>query len=93
MEEKIDLTKIKKYCRIDYDDDDDLLLVMYQATLQEMQELIESFDKTKMTPRQELIVMISVKSLYDDRDKYAKDQELLKTAVSSMLLKEVYKGA
>lgn len=91
-EKKHDLSIIKKFLRIDYDDDDDLLCVMLSAVYQDMKDLIKDFDENKTTPRQQMIVMTSMKSLYDDREKYAKNSELLKTSVSSMLLKEVYKG-
>ena len=92
MEKQFDLTLIKKFCRIDYDDDDDLLCLMLSAVYQEMEELIKDFDKSNITPRQQMIVMTSMKSLYDEREKYTKDTELLKTSVSSMLLKEVLKS-
>ena len=36
---------------------------------------------------------ISVKELYDNRDKYRSDTKLLASAASSMLLKEIYGGA
>jgi len=36
---------------------------------------------------------MSVKELYDNRDKYRSDTKTLSAAVSSMLLKEIYGGA
>lgn len=88
----LELKTIKQFCRIDYDDDDDLLCIMLQAVYQDMKDLISDFDEKNITPRQQMIVMVSMKSLYDDREKYKKDSELLKTSVSSMLMKEVYKS-
>lgn len=88
----IDLTKVKLYCRIDYDDDDELLRLMYACSIQEMQDLIDGFDPENMTARQEMILLCTMKSLYDDREKFAKSHEYMKTAISSMLLKEVYSG-
>ena len=57
----------KKYCHIDYDDDIDIVELMINTTLEEMQELIPNFDVYKMTNRQRLIALVSVKNLYDNR--------------------------
>lgn len=92
MEGKYDLSKVKMYCRIDYEDDDALLELMYATGVQEMKDLISGFKEDELTARQELILLCMVKNLYENRDEYTKTQETLKTAVSSMLLKEVYKG-
>lgn len=82
----------KKYCHIDYDDDIDIVELMINTTLEEMQELIPNFDAYKMTSRQRLIALVSVKNLYDNREKYGESKQL-SSAVSSMLLKEIYGGA
>ena len=75
----------KKYCHIDYE-------LMINTTLEEMQELIPNFDAYNMTSRQRLIALVSVKNLYDNREKYGESKQL-SSAVSSMLLKEIYGGA
>lgn len=83
----------KVYCRIDYDDDMKILELMFDVTMQEMTELIPNFDQYSLTSRQKLLAFISVKELYDNRDKYRSDTKLLASAASSMLLKEIYGGA
>ena len=83
----------KVYCRIDYDDDMEILELMFDVTMQEMTELIPNFDRNNLTSRQKLIAFMSVKELYDNRDKYRSDTKTLSAAVSSMLLKEIYGGA
>ena len=83
----------KVYCHIDYDDDMEILELMFDVTMQEMTELIPNFDQYNLTSRQKLLAFISVKELYDNRDKYRSDTKLLASAVSSMLLKEIYGGA
>ena len=55
-------------------------------------DLIPGFDLYAMTSRQRLIVLITVKNLYDNREKYTETKQL-SNAVSSMLLKEMYGGA
>lgn len=80
----------KMYCHIDYDDDDEIVELMYDTTIDEMEHLIPSFDRYAMTNRQKLLACSSVKELYDNREKYQKDQSALTSAVSSMLLKEIY---
>ena len=82
----------KKYCHIDYDDDIEILELMLDTTMEEMMELIPNFDRNNLTSRQKLLAFISVKELYDNRDKYEKDTKALTSAVSSMLLKEMYGG-
>lgn len=84
------LQNCKNYAHIDYDDDADILAIMYDATIEELKELISEFDEYAMTQRQKILVFASVKQLYDQRDKYG-DAQSLTTAVSSMLLKEIYK--
>ena len=82
----------KLYCHIDYDDDMEILELMFDATMQEMTEMIPEFSQNNLTSRQKLLAFISVKELYDNRDKYRGDTKLLTSAVSSMLLKEIYGG-
>ena len=82
-----------KYNHIDYDDDMEILELMFDVTMQEMTELIPNFDQYSLTSRQKLLAFMSVKELYDNRDKYRSDTKTLSAAVSSMLLKEIYGGA
>lgn len=82
----------KTFGHIDYDDDLDVIELMFDATMDEMTELIPNFDRYNMTARQKLLACASVKELYDNRDKYQKDTKTLSNAVSSMLLKEMYGG-
>lgn len=86
-------TKNLPYCHIDYDDDIEILELMLDTTLDEMTELIPNFDRNNLTSRQKLLAFMSVKELYDNRDKYRSDTKTLSAAVSSMLLKEIYGGA
>lgn len=87
------ITTCKVYCHIDYDDDMEILELMFDVTMQEMTELIPNFDQCSLTSRQKLLTFMSVKELYDNRDKYRSDTKLLASAASSMLLKEIYGGA
>lgn len=82
----------KVYCHIDYDDDEEIVELMFDTTMEEMTELIPNFDQYNMTSRQKLLAFTSVKELYDNREKYQKDTKALSNAVSSMLLKEIYGG-
>ena len=83
----------KVYCHIDYDDDAEILGLMFDTTIEEMTELIPNFDQHNMTNRQKLLAFITIKELYDRREKYQKDTKVLSNAVSSMLLKEIYGGS
>ena len=74
----------KVYCHIDYDDDMEILELMFDVTMQEMTELIPNFDQYSLTSRQKLLAFISVKELYDNRDKYRSDTKLLASAASSI---------
>lgn len=74
-------------------DDIEILELMLDTTLDEMTELIPNFDRNNLTSRQKLLAFMSVKELYDNRDKYRSDTKTLSAAVSSMLLKEIYGGA
>ena len=86
------LQQCKKCWHIDYDDDMDILELMFDTTTEEMEELIPEFDAYNMTSRQKLLMFVSVKNLYDNRDKYTETHQL-SNAVSAMLLKEIYGGA
>lgn len=80
----------KKYARIDYTDDDDLVEIMVDAVLESMGDVIPGFDPEKITGRQKIILYKSVKHLYDDRDSFGKEKQELKIAAASMLLSEIY---
>ena len=87
--------KAKKYARIDYTDDDDLIEIMIEAAVESMADVIPSFDADKMTGRQKIILFTTVKDLYDNRDKYGDqtsgvEKQHLKIAAASMLLSEIY---
>lgn len=82
----------KLYARIDYTDDDELLPIFIGAALSEMEELIPNFDRENMTARQQLLLLVTVKELYDNRAKYGRDQDKLRAAASSMFLSEKYEG-
>ncbi len=84
--------KCMTYCHIDYDDDEDIVELMVDTALEEMEHLIPKFDRFALTSRQKILVMVTVKELYDNREKYKKETTTLTNAVSSMLLKEMYGG-
>jgi hypothetical protein len=64
---------------------------MYNVTLQEMGELIEDFNAEEPTYRQKLLILTTIKELYENREKRTTKPEVLRAAISSMLLKEMYK--
>lgn len=84
------LVLTKKYARIDYEDDDDLIKDMIDATVESMGDVIPSFNVDSMTGRQKIILYATVKDLYDNREKYGKEKQQLKIAAASMLLSEIY---
>ena len=86
------LEACKKYSRVDYEDDDDIMELMIDSSLESMGELIPNFNPENLSARQYLLLMVSVKDLYDNRELYSKDTKRMQTAVSSMLLKEMYRG-
>lgn len=86
----MELKEIKQYCRIDYDDDDELILFFQNVVFEELADLISGFDKDNMTARQKLLALVFIKDLYDNRDKYqATGKETMRQAVRSLLLKEM----
>ena len=80
----------KKYARIDYAEDDDLVEIMVEAAVESMAEVIPHFDANNMTGRQKIILFATVKDLYDNREKYGKEKQQVKIAAASMLLSEIY---
>lgn len=87
------IADVMMYAHIDYDDDMEIIELMVDATLDELKELIPGFDPYNLSPRRRLLVLVSVKELYDNRDKYQKDIKLMTNAVASMLLNQKYGGA
>lgn len=85
----MDLEEIKAYCRIDFDDDDEIITMIYDAVLEEMKDLIAKFDPKSPTARQRLMICILVKDLYDKRDLTTPSKDAVKYAFQSMLLKEM----
>lgn len=82
----------KKYCRIDYEDDDDIVKTMIETVFTKLGELIPNFDPYALTSRQKLLTMAFVKDLYDNTEAYHGSEKKLSNAVSSMLLSEIYGG-
>nr|DAH09662.1 MAG TPA: hypothetical protein [Caudoviricetes sp.] len=85
------LEVVKQYLRVDYDDDDAIIKLLLEAVNAEMCELIPEFDAEKPTARQQVLILASVKELYDDRAKRTEKPEYLRAAISSMLIKEMFK--
>ena len=83
----------KVYCHIDYDDDMEILELMFDVTMQEMTELIPNFDPYNLTARQRLLVYSFVKELYDHREKYQNGTQQFTNAVSTMLPNEKNGGS
>ena len=63
------LKELKQYLRVDYTDDDSMIELMHDAVIDEMKELIPSFDPEKPTNRQKILICSYVKELYDHRDR------------------------
>lgn len=85
------LEVVKQYLRVDYDDDDAIIKLLLEAVNAEMCELIPGFDAEKPTARQQILILASVKELYDDRAKRTEKPEYLRAAISSMLIKEMFR--
>jgi uncharacterized phage protein (predicted DNA packaging) len=84
----MELEELKAYCRIDYDDDDEVINMIYAAVLEEMADLIKDFDPEAPTNRQKLLICMYVKEAYDNRDRTAPTDDKVRFAVQSMMLKE-----
>ena len=84
------LKELKQYLRVDYTDDDSMIELMHDAVIDEMKELIPSFDPEKPTNRQKI---------YDHRDRMynngkitSDSTERIRYAIQSMMLKETLRG-
>lgn len=84
----MELEELKEYCRIDYDDDDKVIKMIYDAVLEEMTDLIKDFNPEELTNRQKLLVCVYVKEAYDNRDRTTPIDDKVRFAVQSMMLKE-----
>lgn len=85
----IDLDTVKEYVRVDYSDDDKILQIMHDAVIDEMKELIPTFDEQNITSRQKLLILTYIKELYDNRDQMTEKGQDVRYAVRSMMLKEM----
>lgn len=85
----MELEKLKEYLRVDYDDDDEIIQLMLDVVIDEMEELIPSFQRDSLTNRQKLLICTYVKEMYDNRDRTTASQEKVRYAVQSMMLKEM----
>mgnify|MGYP000823403038 CR=1 FL=1 len=87
---KLTLAEIKEYLHVDYDDDNEIITLIADAVTESMQDLISEFDPGKMNFRQKLYLLVSVKDLYDNRQKYEKSGQTLSQAASTLLMQEMY---
>ena len=85
----MELGEIKQYIRVDYDDDDSLILLIYGAVIDEMKELIDDFDEENITNRQKLLILSYIKEIYDNRDRTVSKPDNIRYTVQSLLLKEM----
>lgn len=85
----MDIKELKEYLRVDFDDDDAVIQLMLDAVLDEMDEVIPTFDRDAPTNRQKLLIFAYVKEVYDGRGNMTASQEKLRYAVHSMMLKEM----
>lgn len=65
----------KVYCHIDYDDDMEILELMFDVTMQEMTELIPNFDQYSLTSRQKLLAFVSKKTRTREKQRIVKITE------------------
>lgn len=86
------IVQTKNYCRIDYDDDEDIIKIIIDAVFEKLSALIPGFDPYAMTSRQRLLVMMFVKDQYDHPDAYQENEKKLSNAALSMLLSEMYRS-
>lgn len=89
----MELNTVKSYMRVDYADDDKLIQLMIDATVETLGELIPSYNAAAPTARQNLLLLMSVKDLYDHREKYGTNVQLLSGHASTFLYSEIYGGA
>ncbi len=80
----------KVYCHIDYDDDMEILELMFDVTMQEMTGTDSEFLRVQPHKPSKAACIYIREYSYDNRDKYRSDTKLLASAASSMLLKEIY---
>jgi uncharacterized phage protein (predicted DNA packaging) len=85
------LKDCKLYLRIDYEDDEELLKLIIETAVEDVKDLTGA-DPSNLTPRQKMLVLAITKQLYDNRELYQKEEQRMATAISSMLLKEMYGG-
>ena len=85
----LELKTVKEYLRVDYNDDDEILWIMHDAVIDEMKELIPTFDEKNITNRQKLLILTYIKELYDNRDQMTEKDQDVRYAVRSMMLKEM----
>ena len=93
------LKELKQYLRVDYTDDDSMIELMHDAVIDEMKELIPSFDPEKPPNRQKILICSYAKELYDHRDRMynngkitSDSTERIRYAIQSMMLKETLRG-
>ena len=85
----MDIKELKEYLRVDFDDDDTVIQLMLDAVLDEMEEVVPTFDRNAPTNRQKLLIFSYVKEVYDGRGNMTASKEKLRYAVQSMMLKEM----
>lgn len=86
---KVDIDTAKQYMRVDYDDDDALITLMLNAVLDDLGEKISDFDRDHVTNRQQLLILATIKDLYDNRDKYVASPGTMQTTISSISISEM----
>lgn len=84
------LEEIKEFLKVDYDDEDKIIMLMQDVALETMEHMIPNFDKDNITKRQELLLKVSISDLFENREKMTSKKEM-NYSIASLLLQEIYK--
>lgn len=72
-------------------EDDKFIEIIYEAVIEEFEEIIPTFNKEKMTSKQKLLMLTYIQEFYDNRILYEEDKRTLRQAVNTMMINEIYK--
>ncbi len=87
----LSLEELKKFAHIDYEDEDETIELMKGVALETMQHLIQDFDENNLTKRQELLIKISIKDYFDNREKMSGGKQSMNQSITTLLMQEIYK--
>lgn len=76
-----------------YEEDKKYIILIKDAVIEELKSIIPGLEENNLTSRQELLIITYIQHFYDNRELYEEKKGILRSSISTMLIKEGLRNA